>query len=292
VKSMRREDTQLVPLSPYASLLLRKGAERVLVVSDLHIGWEVALAEKGIHVPSQTEKIIKRLEGIISSEKPDCLVILGDVKHTIAKIEVEEWRDVPRFFEEVCKMTPKVQVIPGNHDGNIEALLPEDVEVLPSHGIAFGEVGLFHGHAWPDPKMMSCSILVVGHVHPVVVFRDPTGFRITRQVWVRAPCDGAVLARSTLRRYNVRLKRDENPQSVLKARFNVDLKVSNLIIMPSFNDFLGGQAVNRSSITRERRFREFIGPVLRSGGVNLEKAEIYLLDGTFLGSLSHLRALI
>jgi hypothetical protein len=33
------------------------------------------------------------------------------------------------------------------------------------------------------------------------------------------------------------------------------------------------------------------GPVLRSEAVDMEKAEIYLLDGTFLGTLSQLKTL-
>jgi len=289
---MGKEATQLIPLSPYAALLLRVASEKTLVISDLHIGWEVALAEKGVHVPSQTSKLLNRLKQLVDLEKPDRLLILGDVKYAVEKIEVEEWRDVPDFFEEACKLVPKVQVILGNHDGNLEALLPKDVEMLPQRGVIVGDIGLFHGHTWPELKMLGCSTLVVGHVHPVVIFKDPMGFRITGQVWVKAPCDGDILARFVLRRHDVKLTKEEAARDVLKTRSNIDLKVANLLIMPSFNDFLGGRPVNMSSsVTREKKFEEFIGPVLRSGSVNLEKAEIYLLDGTFLGLLRSLRAL-
>ncbi|MEM3040730.1 MAG: hypothetical protein QXG97_01725, partial [Nitrososphaerota archaeon] len=92
--------------------------------------------------------------------------------------------------------------------------------------------------------------------------------------------------------HGVKLTRDEAPRDILKTKFNIDLKVDSLLIMPSFNDFLGGRPINiSSSMTREKEFEEFIGPVLRSGSVNLEEAEIYLLDGTFLGHLRSLRAL-
>ncbi len=287
---MVQKDAQLKPLFPDAALLLREELENVLVVSDLHIGWEVALAEEGIHLPSQTEKLSARLQKLIASEKPDRLIVLGDVKHTVAKIELEEWRDVPSFFEETSRLVPRVQVVPGNHDGNLEALLPETVEVLSPHGVVLGDVGLFHGHTWPDAKMLGCNTLVAGHVHPMVVFEDPMGFRISRQVWVRASCDRKLLAKFVLRRSNVRLKQDEDPRGALKRRLNIDLKAANLLIMPSFNDFLGGQAVNRPAITKQKKFNEFIGPVLRSGSVNLERAEAYLLDGTFLGALDRLRS--
>ncbi|RLI37718.1 hypothetical protein DRO55_00640, partial [Candidatus Bathyarchaeota archaeon] len=127
-------------------------------------------------------------------------------------------------------------------------------------------------------------------VHPVEAFSGPTGFRITRQVWVRAECDGEGLARLVLRRIGVRVRGD--PREVLRENYNVELRVSNLIIMPSFNDFLGGQAVNRRSMGRESIFKDFIGPVLRSGSVRIGEAEVHMLDGTYLGTISHLRTLV
>jgi putative SbcD/Mre11-related phosphoesterase len=286
---MTQKVTQLVLLSPDAAFLLRNGSEKVMVISDLHIGWEVALAEEGIHVPSQTGRLLERLKSLLGSEKPDLLIIIGDVKHTVSKIELEEWRDVPLFFEETCKNVPEVQIVPGNHDGDLEALLPESVKVLSPRGIIIGDIGLFHGHTWPDVHMLGCSTLVAGHVHPVVVFTDPMGFHITRQVWVRASFDKLLLAKSVLKGNSVGLKKHEEPQNVLKALFETELRAESFLIMPSFNDYLGGQAVNGSSIPKRKKFEGFIGPVLRSGSVNLDRAETYLLDGTFLGSIEHLR---
>jgi putative SbcD/Mre11-related phosphoesterase len=260
-----------------------------MVISDVHIGWEVALTEEGVHVPSQTDRLLEKLKGLLSSNKPDRLIIIGDVKHTVSKIEFEEWRDVPNFFEELCRIVPKVQVIPGNHDGDLEALLPEPVDILSPRGIAIGDVGLFHGHTWPDAKMLGCSTMVAGHVHPVVVFTDPMGFRITRQVWVRATCDKPLLAKAVLKGNDVSVKKDEKLENVLKSQFETELKTEIFLIMPSFNDYLGGQAVNGSSIPKRKKFEGFIVPVLRSGAINFDKAEVYLLDGTFLGSIDHLR---
>ncbi len=280
----------LNPLTPHAALIINEDSEKTLVISDLHIGWEISLIEEGIYVPSQTAKLLERLKRIIISEKPHRLLVLGDVKHTVAKIETEEWRDIPIFFEEICKIVPKVQVIPGNHDGEIEALLPERVEILPSRGVIIGDTGLFHGHTWPLLEMLSCKTLVVGHVHPVLTFKDPIGFRISRQVWVKAPCDGQMLARAMLKGHGLRVKRKESIDDLLE-KLGVSLNIERLIIMPSFNDFLGGQAINAYRLTKQQKFKGFIGPVLRSGSIDFDRAEIYLLDGTFLGSLSRLRKL-
>lgn len=280
--------TLLKPISPYQALLLMKDSEKYLVIADLHLGWEASLAERGVHIPLQTNKLLKRIERIILNEKPDCLIILGDVKHTVEKIELEEWRNVPEFFESLLKKISCIKIVPGNHDGNIEALLPDEVNLISQKGIMIGDVGLFHGHAWPDIEMLSCKTLVIGHVHPTISFRDSMGFRITTQVWIKAPCNSEILAKSMLRHYNIRVEANEDVEAIVRSKLSIKVKVKNLLIMPSFNDFLSGRAVNRASPFGEAVFKDFIGPILRSRSINLHEAEVYLLDGTFLALLKQL----
>lgn len=278
------------PIRPYPALLLQEESKRILVVADLHIGWEAALTEKGIHVPSQTPKILTKMLRLIKTCKPTSLILLGDVKHAVARIKMEEWRDIPDFFETLGKKVPDIQVVPGNHDGNIEPLLPADVEILPTKGVVIGDVGLFHGHAWPTPELLECQTLITGHVHPVVAFRDPLGFRIRRQAWVNTLCDRTRLARSLLKYLGT--KADTDPVALLEKRFDVKMRATHFFIMPSLNDFLGGQTINRKSIGKDARSREFIGPILRSKSVNIDSAELFLLDGTFIGTVEQLRSLI
>ena len=277
-----------MPIRPFPALLLRRGSKRVMVIVDLHIGWEAALAERGIHIPSQTPKILEKIIQLIKNHKPTTLIVLGDVKHTIAKAEMEEWRDIPDFFEKIGEMVQEVQVIPGNHDGNLAPLLPESVEIFPSNGVVlFGDTGLFHGHTWPAPELLECQNLIIGHVHPIIVVRDPLGFRISRPVWVKARCNGAGLARSLLK--HLKIKGVKNPVDSLRDRFDVELRSTQLLIMPSFNEFLGGQSMNRRSRGKNATSKMFISPVLRSESIDINNAELYLLDGTFLGSITQLR---
>ncbi len=259
------------------------------MAADLHLGWEATLTQRGVHVPSQTPKILDKMLRLIKKSKPTEIIFLGDVKHTVAGVEIEEWRDIPDFFETIQKEVADIRVIPGNHDGNLEPLLPETVKILPHTGLALGNVGLFHGHSWPAPELLGCSSLATAHVHPMVAFRDPLGFRITRQIWVKAECNGSELATPLLKHLNVKIDKDQ--EATLKDRFNVEARVSQLFIMPSFNDFLGGQRINKKRLGKDRKSRHFIGPILRSGSVNMENAELYLLDGTFLGTISQLRPL-
>jgi putative SbcD/Mre11-related phosphoesterase len=279
----------LEPLPPHPAALIRTSKTRIMVISDLHIGWEMALSYKGIHVPTQMPKLLRKLRSLVSVYKPEKLLILGDVKYSIAAADLGEWHDIPDFFTSIKEQIKEIYVVRGNHDGGLEPLLPESVKILPSTGVVFGNVGLFHGHRWPSPALLECKTLVMGHVHPVVVFRDPAGFRITRQVWVKANCNRSQLTQILLRKHNVKI--GKNPGETLWKHYRIKSKTSQLFIMPSFNEFLGGKPLNEPAPSRTAKTGRIVGPVLRSEAVDMENAEAYLLDGTLLGTLKQLGTL-
>jgi hypothetical protein len=274
----------ITPLIPHPAALIKTQKTRTLVIADLHIGWEIALSQKGIHVPTQMPKLLQKLKTLVSTYKPEKLLVLGDVKHTVATAQIGEWHDVPDFFNELQRQIKKICVIRGNHDGNLEPLLPENIKILPATGSIVEEVGLFHGHRWPSPALLKCKTLMMGHVHPIVAFRDPAGFRITRQVWVKAECDGTKLTKILLQKNKIKIKK--NAEETLRKHYRIKPETSQLFIMPSFNEFLGGRPLNRRKTSGTERI---MGPVLRSEAVNMKDAETYLLDGTFLGTLNQLR---
>jgi len=277
----------ITPLPPYPAALLKlHDTGKLITIADLHIGWEISLSNEGIHVPSQTPKLLKRLLDLVSEYKPDEILVLGDVKHTVATAEKMEWRDVPDFFTTLKEYVQQISIIRGNHDGNLEPLLPEGVKILPSTGKAYDNVGFFHGHQWPAPMLLKCETLVMAHVHPVVAFRDPAGFRVQRQVWVKAKCDGNKLSESLLRKQRIKIGKD--PTDTFKEHYGTRPQVRQLFIMPSFNDYLGGKPLNEK---RASKTETMTGPVLRSEAVNMNSAEVYMLDGTPLGTIEQLRVL-
>lgn len=276
----------ITPLIPHPAALIKTRKTTTLVIADLHIGWEIALSQKGIHVPTQTPKLLQKLKNLIFTHKPEKLLILGDVKHTIATAQTGEWHDIPNFFDQLKEQTKEICVIRGNHDGNLEPLLPENIKILPATGSIVGEVGLFHGHRWPSPALLKCKTLVMAHVHPIVAFRDPVGFRITRQVWVKMECNGTRLTETLLQKN--RIKIEKSVEGTLRKHYKIKPETSQLFIIPSFNEFLGGRPLNKRKPSGTARI---VGPVIRSKAVNMENAEIYLLDGTFLGTLNQLRTL-
>jgi putative SbcD/Mre11-related phosphoesterase len=269
--------------------LVKTSKTKTLLIADPHLGWETQLQKKGIHIPSQTPKILNKLTAIITEYKPDRLVILGDVKYTVVSHEFGELQDIPDFFTKLSRCIDNIAVARGNHDANLEPLLPENVEFLPATGAVIGNVGVFHGHKWPSPALLGCKTLVMGHLHPAVVFRDPTGFKIMRQVWMKAKCHPKALAKILLQKSGVRSV--GSIAETLKKNYNIKAKATEIYIMPSFNDFIGGRPINETRPRKEIGSEALIGPVLRSEAVDVDEAELYLLDGTFLGTLNQLRQL-
>ncbi|MEM4699406.1 MAG: metallophosphoesterase [Candidatus Nezhaarchaeales archaeon] len=237
-----------------------EGREKVLVVADLHIGFERELARLGVNIPSQTGKMFAKLQKIILQTKPDHVVLLGDVKHSIPVATDQEWTDLPVFLEKLLELGVEVKIVQGNHDGGLEPLTPRQVRIHDSRGIVVEGVGLIHGHAWPSKELFKCKVLLMGHNHPVVEFRDQLGFRGSFPAWLS-------------------MKIDVKSQGLLpKEVAHETVKLRRVIVMPAFNTLLSGKPVNTED-------RKFFGPLLESRALNIEEAEVYLLDGTFMGKV-------
>lgn len=134
--------------------------------------------------------------------------------------------------------------------GNHDAEIEKilDVKIFGSRGLKIGKLGFFHGHAKPSKELMSCDYLFAAHLHPCIQIS-----RILR-IWIKA-----------------KIKKE-------KVRKDYRIKKTgklNLIILPAFNPFLGGTILNKEK------------PNL-FGLVDFNDAEIYLLNGTFLGKMKDL----
>ena len=234
--------------------------ERILVITDLHLGLEHELFKAGIVIPPQAEKFKKITDFLIKTTKAKNLIILGDVKHKVPGTSFREMKEIPKLFSYLIEKV-KVVCVKGNHDDNISSLLPKEVKIYSSRGFRIGKYGFFHGHAWPSKKLMGCDYLFMGHVHPSIEFKDNFGYRNIEQVWVKG-------------------KLDEN---LVKNKYKIK-KTGKLetIILPTFNKLLGGIAINKV------KSKELIGPILASNFLDVKKAKAYLLDGTYLGKLERM----
>ena len=121
---------RIVPSQP---ALMLEGKNRSIIITDLHIGFETSLFGNNIFVGKNTtiQETINGIEEILEKTKADSLILLGDVKSSIKSISKNEWSEVPLFFK---KMSEKVDTIlvPGNHDANIQKLVPDEVTLASS----------------------------------------------------------------------------------------------------------------------------------------------------------------
>lgn len=240
-----------------AALVFKEHEECTLLISDLHLGLEKELARKGFRLPPYSNKIMDRINSLAERYRANRIIVLGDVKHSIGKVEDIDWNVIPWFFETLLDVFASVEVVPGNHDGGIRSLLPSRVKVHPSDGMMIGtdeKVGVTHGHSWPSQEVISCGRMVMGHSHFRYEMRDRFGGRSKEAVWLFAEYDVDRL--------------------LSKAGYKGETaEVGQLIVMPPFNNLVGGQAINAKGGFD-------FGPVLSSGTIDVADADIFLLDGT------------
>ena len=270
-------------VTPHPAVVVESG-ERVLLAADLHLGMEYELAKQGINIPYQWQRILDELIHLLEEERPDRLILLGDVKHGVPATSFKEKREIPHFFNTLLEYVDDIDVTRGNHDANIQKLLPEDVKLHTSKGVMFGDTykvfGL-HGHSWPCPETLSADCIIMAHNHPTVLLNTPLGIRISQRAWIRGKCDTERLTKAFLEQGGT--KPGDDPVEEFKAMYHVEARKPELIIMPMFNDLLGGLPVNSESP------KSLLGPLFRSQTIDLEKFDTYLLDGTYLGTVEFLR---
>jgi len=241
-----------------AALIFTSPTQSTLLISDLHLGLEKEMAKKGFSLPPYSMKMVGRIRDLAERYQATRLAVLGDVKHTLGKVEDIDWGVVPWFFDTMLDLFEAVDVVPGNHDGNIRTVLPPRVKLHPSQGTVIGQgrgrVGLAHGHAWPSEEAIATKNLVIGHSHFTYEMRDALGSRTRESGWVSATYDVPLLMKGAGYRSNTKGE-------------------GKLTVMPPFNRMVGGQPINRS-----KSFQ--FGPVLSSKSVSLEEADIFLMDGT------------
>ena len=227
----------------------------LLVVADLHIGIENKLREYGVHTRSHIQLMETMLMEICNEYRPKEIFFLGDIKHSIPSTPFYEKKQLYLFLKKMNQIA-EIHIIPGNHDGWIKNMIPEDIIIHRSDGFQMGHCGFIHGHRWPGERIMGCTYLFCGHTHPTIKLTDRLGYHSYESCWVKTPINHE----QANKRYN---------------KYNPDMI---MMILPVFNPLCGGISVNDEGI---------VGPIKHL--VDPEKTEIYLLDGSFIGTLKTLK---
>lgn len=144
---------------------------KTLVISDLQLGYEEALTKQGVMLPRfQAKDIMKLLEEMLRTAKPETVVINGDLKHEFGTISGQEWRDALQVFDLILKYAERVIVVKGNHDVVLGPLARKrGIDVVESYET--GKILIIHGHKKVRiPERI--RMIVIGHEHPALTVRE------------------------------------------------------------------------------------------------------------------------
>jgi len=162
--------------SPWPALFMEK--ERMLIVSDLHLGLEDEQESKGIHIPTSVfPKIMRSILTPVKELSCDKVVILGDFKHEFGKPSESEWYSVKRMIKSLNEMKVEPLVVRGNHDNYIIIILKEMNVKLFQPSLSINGFTLFHGHLEITEKEEKAKHIIMGHEHPSIVIKDDLGVK-------------------------------------------------------------------------------------------------------------------
>lgn len=230
--------------------ILLENKERILIFADLHMGIESDLECHGIHIQNRGVHRINRIIASIKLNRPDRVILLGDVKHRIPGISRQESIELPDLFQQIRAIT-RLGVSLGNHDPGIQMFLADD-ELYPASGIVIDGIGYIHGHTRPD-KTLSGHLIITGHHHPTFAFRDEVGVALRTNCYLLTELDPVITGLA-------------------------DKKKTRALFIPACNELVG--------YGLERTVRKPFS--LLSKAIVVKTAEVLLPDGIYAGSLQDL----
>ncbi|UCE14250.1 MAG: metallophosphoesterase [Candidatus Heimdallarchaeota archaeon] len=265
--------------------LLRKyNNNRVMIVSDLHLGFEAEWSDKGLDTrePHWSYKIIDQLKNEVSKTNPNQLLILGDLEHSFIHFKSSEkdkeriwvsnrWlreKTLHYFMEQIVKIDSlKVSLIRGNQDTSFLRSLEKLVKIYPQGAELFGQLGVWHGHTRPSAPILFSSEIMLGHVHPAIELIDELKIQHKYPVFVKL----TVSREEIFHIFDFQLELEEIGL----------IDEVTITILPAYNKFLGGFTLNQ----RKKKYQSY--PVL-SQLLQHPKLRIHLTNGIDLGLLADL----
>lgn len=138
--------------------------ERILVLSDLHLGKAAHFRKNGIAVPTQvTHNDLLRLQRLLKHYPTERLLIVGDLIHAGKNSEIE-------LLHEFVQQFPSIRfvLIKGNHDRIPDTLLQKIGIHELYESLTIGPLRFSH-----EPGVQPGMYTVCGHLHPGVRLKLP-----------------------------------------------------------------------------------------------------------------------
>jgi len=209
--------------------------EGVLVISDLHLGYEEYLHQKGVLLPKHQAKEIKeQLQGILEHLKPKTILINGDLKHEFGTVLRQEWKDVLELIDFLHEYCLDLVLIRGNHDVILGPIASKR-SITVAQDYVLGDTLIVHGDKLVDLKNYpKIKRIIIGHEHPALSLKDKS--------------------------------KTEKFKCFLKGKW----EKKELIVMPSFNPLLEG-----TDILKEKLLSPFLEDVSNFDVFIESKGEVF-----------------
>lgn len=157
--------------------------KKVLVVGDLHLGYEDNLINRGLAVPRsqfrETEEILKSIFKKVGKVRK--IILLGDVKHVFGKILNQEFFDfysLVSLFNKNLLNRGEIIITKGNHDTVLENISMKYKNITLYDYYLLDQVLFLHGDAKSVKRSYQViednklKLIVLGHFHPAFILRD------------------------------------------------------------------------------------------------------------------------
>jgi uncharacterized protein len=226
------------------AMIAKSGRSEYLVIADLHIGMEIRLSKRGVHLFNATDRMAERVIRIMRDFSLRNLIILGDVKDSILYPERAEIGLLKNFFSQIADFN--VSIVGGNHDAHLGEIINRDVQ----KELVVGKFGFIHGNRNPTEKMMMLDYIVSAHDHIAVSIREKSGVVYEQKAWALYKLNRKG-AKTSYENFNGRIR---------------------LISMPAFNDLIMGTSIDRSS-------KNMLNPLISNNVFDYKSVEVRNLAG-------------
>lgn len=148
--------------------------EKMLILSDLHVGKAAHFRKSGIALPQQVaSRDMERLQQLLAHYQPEKVLITGDLLHAGMNTEVALLRAI---IEETA--ASEFLLVKGNHDRMSDGGFAAMGIRLLADGFSLRKIHFTHG----DQQFSTAVHTISGHLHPGV------HVQIGRKSTMRFPC--------------------------------------------------------------------------------------------------------
>lgn len=152
--------------------------QQSLIISDLHFGKTGHFRKSGIAVPQSIYKEdLQRLVNQVQFYKPQQLIIVGDLFHSVANKELDFFKKWRNDFSNL-----HIQLVKGNHDILKKEWYAEANIAVTDHHLHLGNFCFVHDISEACPPSDYINYYFSGHIHPCVLLKG-----IAKQI-ISLPC--------------------------------------------------------------------------------------------------------